>query len=129
MQNSKVLRHLILKGCKNIRRIPDMSGFPNLTELCVSECTNLIEVHDSVGFLLKLQNFCVEGCTKLTIGPSRIKWISLERLGLRDCSNLGMFPEVIAPMQKLKEIDLEGTAIKDLPLSVRILRVETHFWM
>ncbi|KAL9324274.1 hypothetical protein ACSQ67_009131 [Phaseolus vulgaris] len=93
--NSKVLRQLILTGCKNIRRIPDMSGFPNLTELRVAECTNLIEIHDSVGSLLNLQKFCAEGCTKLTIGPSRINLISLEHLCLRDCCSLVMFPEAI----------------------------------
>ena len=121
MQNSKVLRHLILRGCKNIRRIPDLSGFPNLTELRVGECTNLIEIHDSVGSLLNLQVFCAEGCTKLRIGPSRIKLISLEHLCLRDCNSLVMFPEVLAPMQKLKYVDLEGTAIKNLPLSMQNL--------
>ncbi|KAL9324275.1 hypothetical protein ACSQ67_009132 [Phaseolus vulgaris] len=119
--NSKVLRQLILRGCKNIRRIPDMSGFPNLKELCVGECTNLIEIHDSVGSLLNLQKFCAEGCTKLTIGPSRINLISLEHLCLRDCSSLVMFPEVLAPMQKLKHVDLGGTAIENLPLSMQNL--------
>ncbi|XP_068503019.1 disease resistance protein RPV1-like isoform X2 [Phaseolus vulgaris] len=121
LENSKVLRQLILKGCKNIRRIPDMSGFPNLTELRVAECTNLIEIHESVGSLLNLQKFCAEGCTKLTIGPSRINLISLEHLCLRDCSSLVMFPEVSAPMQKLKYVDLVGTAIKNLPLSMQNL--------
>jgi len=98
-----------------------MSGFPNLTELRVGECTNLIEIHDSVGFLLNLQVFCAEGCTKLTICPSRIKLISLEHLCLRNCSSLVMFPEVLASMQKLKHVDLEGTAIKNLPLSMKNL--------
>ncbi|RDX76240.1 TMV resistance protein N, partial [Mucuna pruriens] len=121
LQNSKVLRHLILKGCKNIRRVPDMSGFPNLTELCVGECTNLIEIHDSVGSLHNLERFCAEGCTKLVIGPRGIKLTSLEHICLRNCSSLVMFPEILAPMHKLKFVDLEGTAIKNLPRSVQNL--------
>ncbi|WVZ15812.1 hypothetical protein V8G54_013378 [Vigna mungo] len=122
LQNSKVLRHLILKGCKNIRRIPDISGFPNLTELCVGECTNLFEIHDSVGSLLNLKEFCAEGCTKLTICPSRIKLISLEHLCLRGCSSLVTFPEVLAPMNKLTHVDLGGTGIRNLPLSMQNLK-------
>ncbi|KAG2384962.1 Disease resistance protein [Vigna angularis] len=90
--NSKVLRHLIVVGCKNIRRIPDISGFPNLTKLCVGECTNLFEIHDSVGSLLHLKVFCAEGCTKLTIGLSRIELKSLEHLCFQGCSSLVMFP-------------------------------------
>ncbi|XP_047149246.1 disease resistance protein Roq1-like, partial [Vigna umbellata] len=122
LQNSKVLRHLIIIGCKNIRRIPDISGFPNLTKLCVRECTNLFEIHDSVGSLLHLKEFCAEGCTKLTIGPSRIKLISLEHLCFRGCSSLVMFPEVLAPMHKLKYVDLGGTGIRNLPPSMQNLK-------
>nr|KYP33348.1 putative WRKY transcription factor 19 [Cajanus cajan] len=121
--------------CMNIRQIPDMSGFPNLTELCVCKCTNLIEIHDSVGLLQNLQKFCAEGCTKLKIGPRGIKLISLEFLNLRDCNSFGTFPEILAPMQKLKFVDLEGTAINNLPLStknlegLRILSLKRCKWL
>ncbi|KAL2967611.1 hypothetical protein AAZX31_16G185400 [Glycine max] len=121
LQNSKALRYLILRGCKNIRRIPDISGFKNLRELCVCECTNLIEIHDSVGSLHKLQVFCAEGCIKLKIGPRGIKLTYLEYLNLRDCSSLVFFPEILAPMQKLNYVNLGGTAIKNLPHSMKNL--------
>nr|KYP56099.1 TMV resistance protein N [Cajanus cajan] len=98
-----------------------MSGFPNLTELCVAECKNLIEIHDSLGSLHNLQKFCAEGCTKLMIGPRGIKLTSLEHLCLRDCSSLVVFPEILAPMQKLKFVELEGTSIKNLPRSMQNL--------
>nr|KYP32054.1 TMV resistance protein N [Cajanus cajan] len=122
LQNSKMLRQLVLKGCKNIRRIPDMSGLPNLTELCLAECTNLIKIHDSVGFLHNLQWFCAEGCTKLGIFPRCIKLTSLEHLCIKDCSSLVMLPEILAPMQKLKYVDLDGTSIKHLPRSMQNLK-------
>ncbi|KAL2334423.1 hypothetical protein Fmac_015636 [Flemingia macrophylla] len=119
--NSKVLRLLILKSCKNIRRIPNMSGFPNLTELNISECTNLTEIHDSVGFLCNLKVFRAGGCTGLIFGPSAIKLPSLEHLCLRDCSSLVNFPEILAPMKKLRIVELKGTAIKHPPLSMNNL--------
>ncbi|XP_047168491.1 disease resistance protein RML1B-like [Vigna umbellata] len=122
LENSKVLRHLIVVGCKNIRRIPDISGFHNLTKLCVGECTNLIEIHDSVGSLLHLKVFCAEGCTKLTIGLSRIELKSLEHLCFPGCSSLVMFPEVLAPMHKLNHVDLGGTGIRNLPPSMQNLK-------
>lgn len=122
LQESKVLSQLILTGCEYIRKIPDMSGSPNLTELCIDGCTNLIEIHNSVGFLDKLQRFSAEGCTKLRIVPHDIKLTSLEYLCLRDCGNLIKFPEILGPMEKLKFLDLEGTAIEDLPLTMQNLQ-------
>jgi len=113
---------LIFTGCKNIREIPDVSGFPNLTELCVDDCINLIKIDDSVGFLDKLLRFSAKGCTKLRIVPHGIKLTSLEYLCLRDCSSLAIFPEILAPMEKLKFVDLEGTAIENLPLSLKNLK-------
>ncbi|KAK2367138.1 hypothetical protein QL285_080453 [Trifolium repens] len=47
LEKSKVLSQLI---------------FPNLREICVDDCTNLIEIHDSVGFLDKLLRFSAKGC-------------------------------------------------------------------
>jgi len=98
-----------------------MPGFPNLTELCVCECTNLIEINDSVGYLHNLQRFCAEECTLLKILPGGIKLPSLEYLSLLNCNGLEMFPEILAPMHKLKIFDLEGTAIKYPPLSMQNL--------
>lgn len=92
-----------------------------MRELCVCECTNLIEIHDSVGSLHKLQVFCAEGCIKLKIGPRGIKLTYLEYLNLRDCSSLVFFPEILAPMQKLNYVNLGGTAIKNLPHSMKNL--------
>jgi len=116
------MSQLILRGCERIRQIPDMSGFPNLKELCVDGCTNLIEIHDSFGFLDKLLRFSAKGCTKLRKVPRGVKLPSLEFLCLRDCSNLVIFPEILGPMENLKFVDLEGTAIENLPLSMQNLQ-------
>ncbi|XP_061376474.1 uncharacterized protein LOC133318484 [Gastrolobium bilobum] len=122
LENSEVLSQLIFTGCVDIRQIPDVSGIPNLTELCVDDCTNLIGIHDSVGFLDKLLSFSAKGCSKLRIVPHGIRLTSLEYLCLRDCCSLIMFPEILGPMERLEFVDLEGTAIKNLPLSMQNLK-------
>ncbi|KAL2334425.1 hypothetical protein Fmac_015638 [Flemingia macrophylla] len=93
-----------------------MSGFPSLRTLVINECTNLIEIHDSVGFLCNLEVFDARGCTRLIFGPRAIKLTSLECFGLGDCISLVNFPEILAPMNKLLWVDLQGTAINYLPL-------------
>ncbi|KAB1211899.1 TMV resistance protein N [Morella rubra] len=41
-------------GSKFLTKIPDLSRSPNLKEVVLKSCTNLVEVHHSVGFLDKL---------------------------------------------------------------------------
>lgn len=50
-------------------------------------------------------------------------WLeSLKRLDLNHCSNLETFPEIMEDMQELKDLDLRGTAIKELPSSVQRIK-------
>ncbi|XP_061340635.1 TMV resistance protein N-like [Gastrolobium bilobum] len=122
LQMSEVLNQLIFTGCKCLQEIPDVSGLPNLKELCVDDCTSLIEIDDSVGLLVNLQRFSAKGCTQLKKFPHSIKWKSLEYLCLQDCESLDNFPEIKEPMEKLKFLDLEGTALKNLLPSVKFLK-------
>ncbi|XP_029126076.1 uncharacterized protein LOC114915446 [Cajanus cajan] len=55
------------------------------------------------------------------ICPRGIKLTSLEYLSLRNCINLVILPEILLPMNKLKFVDLGGTSIKGLPLSMQNL--------
>jgi len=82
----------------------------------------ILLIHDSVGFLEKLLRFSAKGCTKVRKFPRGIKLASLEFLSLRDCSNLVIFPEILGLMENLKFVDLEGTAIENLPLSMQNLQ-------
>lgn len=50
-------------------------------------------------------------------------WLeSLKRLDLNHCSNLETFLEIMEDMQELKDLDLRGTAIKELPSSVQHIK-------
>nr|WIL59971.1 nodulation protein [Melilotus officinalis] len=106
------------EGCKFLTEIPNLSIVPNLGALCVDYCTNLIRIHDSVGFLARLVLLSAQGCTQLESLVPYIKWPSLETLDLRGCSRLESFPEVVGMMENIKDIYLDQTAVKLLPFTI-----------
>lgn len=115
MENLRVLN---LGFCKYVTQIPNLSGVPNLKELWVGRCENLIEIHDSVGYLEKLEIFHAWGCGQLRTFPGCIKLPSLKTLVLARCSSLRYFPKVLEKMKYLTDLVLGGTAIEKLPLSI-----------
>ncbi|KAG2675476.1 hypothetical protein I3760_12G005600 [Carya illinoinensis] len=117
----KNLTDMDLSHCKFLTKIPDLSSSPNLKQLNLQCCENLVEVHHSVGFLDKLSVFLVNGCCKLRIFQKRFKLRSLYVLELYDCSSLEDFPEIECEMVFLYGICLEGTGIKELPVSIENL--------
>ncbi|BBN69492.1 disease resistance protein TIR-NBS-LRR class, partial [Prunus dulcis] len=54
-----------LRGCQFLEKIPDLSGIPNIEYLILSDCTSLVELDDSVGFLDKLVDLDLQECVKL----------------------------------------------------------------
>ncbi|XP_028768507.1 TMV resistance protein N-like [Neltuma alba] len=121
---SKVFHSLGLmdfEGCKFLTQVPNLSGLPNLGALCLDNCTNLISVHESIGFLDKLRLLSAQGCTQLEILATRIYLTSLQTLDLRGCSTLWKFPEVLGLMENIRDIYLDQTAIKELPFSIENL--------
>ncbi|XP_028768509.1 TMV resistance protein N-like [Neltuma alba] len=117
----KVFHSLCLmdfEGCKFLTRVPKLSGLPNLGALCLDNCTNLISIHESIGFLDRLRLLSAQGCTQLEMLATRINMTSLETLDLRGCSSLWEFPEVLGLMENTRDIYLDQTAIKELPVSI-----------
>jgi Leucine-rich repeat (LRR) protein len=115
--------------CKFITHIPDVSGAPNLERLSLVCCKNLVEIHDSVGFLDKLEILNVGGCGKLQNIPP-IQLTSLQHLNLSHCSSLVSFPEILGNMKNITSLSLEDTAIRKFPYSIgnlpRLKRLELH---
>ncbi|KAL5078191.1 hypothetical protein RYX36_017175 [Vicia faba] len=117
----EMLNFIDFEGCKFLTEIPSLSRVPNLGALCVDYCTNLIRIHDSVGFLERLVLLSAQGCTQLECLVPFINLPSLETLDLRGCSRLERFPKVVAVMENIKDIYLDQTAIKVLPFTFRKL--------
>lgn len=87
-------------------------------KMCLDNCTNLVEIDGSIGFLDKLRSLSAKGCSKLKILAPYIMLISLGILDLQGCSCLESFPEVLGKMEKIREIYLDNTAIDTLPFSI-----------
>ena len=58
------LTYINFSECQFITHFPD-AGVPNLRELKLSHCRNLIVIHHSVGFLKKLENLDAHYCSEL----------------------------------------------------------------
>ncbi|XP_028769772.1 disease resistance protein RML1A-like [Neltuma alba] len=78
----------------------------------------LIRVHDSVGPLSKLVELDLRECSSLTSFSREIKMASLRKLHPSYCRSLDYFPCIVGKMNALRAIYAEGTAIKELPLSI-----------
>ncbi|TKY68445.1 TMV resistance protein N [Spatholobus suberectus] len=105
---------------ENITEIPDVSGVPKLEKLSLKHCKNLTKIHDSVGLLKKLRIFDAANCKNLMNFPA-IRMTCLEQFNLSHCSNLEDFPEILGKMEKITELRITGSPIKNFPFSIRNL--------
>ncbi|KAL3739700.1 hypothetical protein ACJRO7_021031 [Eucalyptus globulus] len=92
------LKYINFSNCESLVRMPDLSCTPNLEELVLCVCKNLVEAHESVAYHDKLQ-----------------------LLNLRGCKKFDSFPDIPCKLQGLKKLCLQGTAIRELPASIENL--------
>ncbi|XP_062171127.1 disease resistance protein RPV1-like [Alnus glutinosa] len=112
------LETLILSGCSELKKFPEIVGdMKRLKELKL-DGTAIEELPLSINCLSGLTLLNLEGCRSLTSLPCNISLGSLEILILSGCWNLKKFPKIVGDMKRLKELKLDGTAIKELPLSI-----------
>ena len=112
----KSLEIFCLYDCVGPETLPDLCA-PNLIELCIRNCKNLIEIHEAFGSLDKLVYFKVHNCKKLQILPKTLRLESHKFLTLNCCVNLEKFPN-IHPEIKCRHLNLSDCNIKEWPLSV-----------
>ena len=105
-------------NCKNLSRL---SRVPNLEKLILKGCTKLSRIHASLRDLKHLILLGYNNCKCLKSLPCKISWESLEICIHSSCSKLNKLPEIVGNMSHLLELYLDGTAIKDLPLSMEQL--------
>ncbi|KAK2979396.1 hypothetical protein RJ640_022778 [Escallonia rubra] len=116
------LEFIDLSHSEKLIRTPDFRDIPNLQMLVLEQCTSLVQVHQSIAFHEKLVLLNLGGCTNLRSLPGNIQLVSLEKLVLSDCKRLDKFPDIQGDMDRLSELYLDGTAIKELPLSIERLK-------
>ncbi|AES76184.1 putative TIR domain, winged helix-turn-helix DNA-binding domain-containing protein [Medicago truncatula] len=116
-ENMKVL---ILDYCEYLTCIPNVSDLPNLEKLLFINCHNLITIHNSIGYLNKLETLIAKYCSKLESFPP-LQLASLKILELYECFRLKSFPELLCKMINIKEIRLSETSIRELSFSFQNL--------
>ncbi|XP_050263117.1 disease resistance protein RUN1-like [Quercus robur] len=95
----KNLKRINLKHCESSQRLPELWA-PNLKEFDLSFCKNLVEIHDSIGLLDKLEVLDLFFCKKLQALPRRLEFKSLIYFFLQYCDSIQELPELCAPNLK-----------------------------
>ncbi|XP_040966480.1 disease resistance protein RUN1-like, partial [Gossypium hirsutum] len=108
--------------CSRLETFPEiMDTMERLRRLDLDQ-TALKELPSSIDNLIGLEELVLNNCENLVCLPDNFyKLKSLKRLTLQDCSRLEIFPEILETMERLRDLDLSGTALKELPSSVENL--------
>ncbi|XP_050155237.1 disease resistance protein RPV1-like isoform X2 [Malus sylvestris] len=115
------LKTLDLYGCSNLDKFPEiLEVMEELSELDLSG-SKIKELPSSINNLMGLTNLNLKDCKELKSLPSSIRMKSLETLDLSGCSSLEMFPEISGVMKALSWLNLSGSKIRELPLSINNL--------
>ncbi|KAJ7962609.1 putative disease resistance protein (TIR-NBS-LRR class) [Quillaja saponaria] len=140
IQELPSLRTIDLSYSKHLTEIPDLCRTPNLQLVYLSYCekfkkcpvvtsenmvqldlrkTAIEEVPSSIGSLAKLEWLGLSDCELLKELPSSIFNLqSLFELKFNGCLRLEKFPDITEPMENLKRLRIERTAIKELSSSI-----------
>ncbi|RXH97782.1 hypothetical protein DVH24_010107 [Malus domestica] len=131
----KYLEELDLSCCSKLENFPEiLEPMEHLKSLNLS-ATMVEELHSSIKFLPVLKKVKLGGCKRLSSIPKSIcKLKYLEELDLSYCYELENFPEILEPMEHLEflnlsgtaSLNLSGTAVKELPLSIEFLPALTY---
>ena len=109
-----------LSGCKFITKLPKLQA-PNLENLDLTSCKNLVEIDESFGSLEKLKSWNLTDCRKLQILPSQLRLKSLDFFALSHCSRLEKLPNFHPEMECLKTLYLNWSGIREVPSSIEHL--------
>ncbi|CAK7328809.1 unnamed protein product [Dovyalis caffra] len=105
-----------ISGCSSISRFPDFSR--NVRYLYLHG-TAIEEIPSSIDGLRELISLDLSGCNRLKNLPSTISKLGcLEKLDLSGCSSIAEFPKV---SRNIRELYLDGTAIREIPSSIECL--------
>ncbi|XP_048133536.1 disease resistance protein RUN1-like [Rhodamnia argentea] len=96
MEKLKVLN---LTGCSDLLFTPDFSGCQDLEILILEGCSRLVKLDPSIRHLKRLVS-----------------------LNLKSCSRLNSLPVEINGMTALKELFIDGTSVREIPISIGNLK-------
>ncbi|KAF3964839.1 hypothetical protein CMV_010925 [Castanea mollissima] len=125
----ETLKYMDFKGCKNITKIPDLSLIaPSIEKLRLDSCINLVEVHQSVGLLEKLEYWDLDKCQNLRILPTKLQLKSLKRFFFFGSESLGQGTERLAWLSSigyltgLRQLSISLKNVKGVPSNISDLQ-------
>ncbi|XP_048133534.1 disease resistance protein TAO1-like [Rhodamnia argentea] len=89
------LKVLNLTGCSDLLFTPEFSGYKDLEILILEGCSRLVKLDTSIGKLKRLVS-----------------------LNLKFCSRLNWLPVELGGMTALKELFIDGTSVREIPISI-----------
>ncbi|PNY12238.1 putative disease resistance protein [Trifolium pratense] len=106
---------LILNLRSDKYSLPDftkkMNAMPNLVELSIDYCKDLIKLPDGLCNITTLKKLSITNCHNLSAMPQDIKNLeNLEVLRLCSCSDLKEMPESVEGLNKLRCLDISDCA-------------------
>ncbi|KAF8016161.1 hypothetical protein BT93_H1622 [Corymbia citriodora subsp. variegata] len=101
--------------------MPDLDLTPNLEELDLHGCKNLEHAHESIAYHAKLRSLNLKECSNLHHLSDVLQSKNLQLLNLIGCSKLQRFPDIPDKIIGLRELDLKGISIEELPASIENL--------
>ncbi|XVF78451.1 hypothetical protein PTKIN_Ptkin14bG0134400 [Pterospermum kingtungense] len=106
------LEKLILSGCSNVERLPEINGKMECLKELYLDGTGIEELPFSIGHLSNLVLLNLKDCKNLVRLPSSICGCKcLKTLNLSGCSKIETFPENLQQVEFLKELDFSETSI------------------
>jgi Leucine-rich repeat (LRR) protein len=119
----KTLTKLVLKNIGFLQSLPiDFSQLRNLRHLDLSGCSKLTELPKTFSELLQLQYLALQDCFRLSIPLDILGEIStLEYVDFQGCAKLVCLPERIPYQRHLRYLNLLGTGLLQLPDNLGIL--------
>ncbi|OMO88504.1 hypothetical protein COLO4_20242 [Corchorus olitorius] len=111
----------------NLVETPNFARLLSLERLELEGCSSLVEVDESIGHLEKLVFLNLVNCNNLRDLPNSICNLrSLETMNFRGCLKVCSLPEHLGNLEALRKLVISGSAIKELPTSIGLLKNLGH---
>ncbi|KAM5556894.1 TMV resistance protein N [Rosa sericea] len=119
----KSLKTLDVSGCSSLVKFPEISGImEDLSEIYLNE-TAIEELPSSIERLQGLVLLHLRNCRSLVRLPDNIcNLVRLKDLTLSWCTKLYHLPENLGKLESLMCLEVEGSGIRELPVSILRLK-------